>query len=113
MAARKPSHVRKVSLGCGCVETIPYAMYRLGEEYRCPSHGETYIRGKITEWRLRCDQCGYSRGFGEGRVTAECKAAHHSLMRGHSVSLLYGEELRSVMKRDDIPTLDDCEPPPF
>lgn len=42
---------------------------------------------KEPDYKVRCQECQYSRSFGNAKITAESKAVNHSLTRGHRVKI--------------------------
>lgn len=85
---RKGRHRVRISiqLECGCATIYPSPIPMYGDKLLCPIHGVT-VRVPSPEWFLKCQNCRYSKGFGEAPVTVEVKASAHSTKRGHTVKV--------------------------
>lgn len=73
------------------------------------------VIGVQEEFRVRCTECRYSRGFGQGRTTAETYAAKHAIVKNHIVELRRGDEILRMVNTGKVALtgMEDPEVPPF
>lgn len=92
-----------IQLECGCVTIFPSPIPMIGDALTCSVHGGT-TRVSSPEWFIRCQDCRYSKGFGNARLTAETKASAHSCKRGHTLKV-WRRLGRRVDKEFTVPSI--------
>jgi hypothetical protein len=66
------------------------------------------------EYRVRCTECRYSRGYGSARITALTKASKHALQKRHKVNIWLGRKVIETAGSNVAQlTLMDDDTPPF
>lgn len=65
---------------------------KMGDLLWCPRCARNVrVESAPAEWRIRCQDCVYTRGFGRARVNAEVAAAKHRIKQpSHVVDLFDG-----------------------
>lgn len=64
-----------------------------GELLWC-KHCREYMEATIIdEFRVRCQNCRFSRRYGTAELTALTKATHHALTKMHEVVVTRGQEI--------------------
>lgn len=106
-----------VQLECGCERFYQSPIPHYGDAVCCPIHGST-TRVTVPEWFLRCNDCRYSKGFGNSPLTVEVKASVHSTKRNHTVkvwrrigSRVDSEYLVPTERRAQLPIVAGDVPP--
>lgn len=88
----------QVNLLCGHAMFFTQPMPRVGDELLCPScRTASPVTAIEDEIRIRCTQCRYSRGFGQGRLTADTYASKHATTRRHKIEVVQGSTVLTVM----------------
>lgn len=102
----------QVILSCGHVLYFsPNTLPTVGEDIYCRSTcGTVKVQEIKDEWRARCTQCTYGRKFGQAELTAHTMGGKHAITKGHTVKILFGDEVRHVVSTDQDEL---CEEPPF
>jgi hypothetical protein len=87
----------------------------IGSEIRCRKCGEVRLVDIAqAEYRARCTQCRYSRGYGTARITALTKATKHAIQKHHKVNVWLGRKvIETVGKNVAQLTLPEDDTPPF
>lgn len=82
-----------------------------GELLWCRHHNEYMECSVIKDYRVRCQQCAFSRSFGAAEITAKTSATVHALRRMHKVIVTRaGETVETI---DPKPAQTQLDHPPF
>jgi hypothetical protein len=86
MANRVNPKYTSCLLSCGCLYSYGIAPPNCGDEVMCPKHGPAIVE-RGAEFRVSCENCRLSRGFGMARYNAIRLADSHRKATGHAVNV--------------------------
>lgn len=93
-----------VEFECHHTRDFPYMgnLPAVGEALWClRCRRETKVIKHLKEYRVRCSDCPYSRGFGANSLQAEIAASkHHNRYPYHEVKLWHGVDVAHVWARN-------------
>lgn len=100
------------TLNCGCHRILAGTDRRIGEQVYCTTHKKVaIIVSNLPEYSVRCQQCKYSRRWGQAKVTALTKATSHSIRLHHAVDIYHGDKLEERVGKQYQPTLPNLNDP--
>lgn len=85
-----------ITFSCGHNRLFAQPAPKQGETLWClRCRNERKVISAPNEWKIRCRNCIYSRGFGAAQLNAEISAAKHRMKYpAHVVDIYNGQELR-------------------
>ena len=115
MSVKVPAVMAGALLDCKHKLNMRGAPPKVGDDIWCPRCGEVRIVDSAQpEYRVRCTQCRYSRGYGSARVTALTKASKHALQKRHKVNIWLGRKIIETSGANlSQLNLSDVDTPPF
>lgn len=101
-------------MDCGHTLFFSPPVPAVGDDIYCHHHvsSQKVVR-VLAEYRARCTECNYSRRYGQAKLTAATKATTHALAKNHTVALMLGNSVVTLVNEHDQPELVGTEDPPF
>lgn len=93
-----------ITFSCNHTRVFQEPAPSIAEWLWCPRcRKNVQVKSAPAEWRIRCQDCQYTRRFGTGNSAADVAAAkHRNLKGGHVVSIFNGHELAYVIGERDL-----------
>ncbi len=95
---------REITFDCGHKWHFSSPWPKLGDTLWCMScRRERRVISAPDEWKIRCTNCTYNRGFGAAKINSEIAIGKHRRNHpGHIVKQFNGRELVRIFGTQDV-----------